>query len=111
MKYEDEVYTHKKKSLPKVGGFVRLKNDDIGKVLKIHIIKEEFDLLTDEGVIKRYSCNIYAPNRCHPPKGWSFPTEFKLITNETNEVIKWKEEPSKELKENSLHKSSMSSDE
>jgi len=89
MKYEDEVYTHKKKSLPKEGKFVKLKNNDIGKVLKLHIIKEQFDMLTDKGVIRRYVQDIFNPQTCSPPKDWSFPKEFNLITNETHEIVTW----------------------
>lgn len=89
MKYEDEVYTHKKKSLPKEGKYVRLLNGDTGKILKLHILKEQFDMLTDMGVIKRYNSNIFNPNNHNPAQGWNFPNEFNLITNETNEVVVW----------------------
>ena len=88
MKYEDDVYTQKKK-LPKEGSYVQLLNGDKGKVLKHHIIKEQFDLLTDKGTIKRYSSNVYSHSKSAPPKDWRFPKEFNLITNETNEVISW----------------------
>jgi len=97
MKYEDEVYSHKKKSLPKEGKYVRLQNGDLGKVLKLHILKEQFDMLTDKGTIKRYPCQIYNPNNHATPQGWNFPKEFNLITNETNEVVNWS--PSKPLPE------------
>lgn len=90
MKYEDEVYSHKKKSLPKEGKFVKLQNGDTGKILKLHILKEQFDMLTDKGVIKRYSGEIFSPNNHLPSNNWSFPKEFNLITNETNEVVQWK---------------------
>ena len=89
MKYEDEVYSHKRKRLPKDGSYVKLLNGDIGKVLKTHIIKEEFDLLTDRGVIKRYNCHIYNPGDHAPPQSWNFPKEFNLITNETNDIVQW----------------------
>ena len=94
MKYEDEVYTHKKKRLPKDGSYVRLLNGDCGKVLKCHIIKEQFDMLTDKGVIKRYPCNIFDTKNSSTPKEWNFPREFNLITNETSQVVTWDEKVS-----------------
>ena len=101
MKYEDEVYTHKKKRLPKDGSYVRLLNGDCGKVLKCHIIKEQFDMLTDRGVIKRYPCHIYDSKNSSPSKDWNFPREFNLITNETSQIVNWdeKEVPKAQLKE------------
>jgi cell fate regulator YaaT (PSP1 superfamily) len=89
MKYEDEVYSHKKKNLPKEGKYVKLLNGDTGKVLKLHILKEQFDMLTDKGTIRRYTCEIYNSSNHAPAQNWSFPREFNLITNETNEVVKW----------------------
>ena len=93
MKYEDEVYTHKRKLLPKESSYVKLLNGDIGKVLKHNLIKEQFDMLTDKGVIKRYTSSIYSANHSTPPQDWNFPTEFNLITNETNEIVKWTPKP------------------
>ena len=87
LKYEDEVYTQKKKLLPKEGTIVELLNKDKGKVLKVHVIKEQFDVLTDQGIIKRYGANLIDKENCKPPKSYKFPNDFGLITNETDKPI------------------------
>lgn len=92
IKYEDNVYQEKKKKLPKDNSFIKLKNGHCGKVLKTHVIKERFDMLCDDGIIRRYSANIYNPKSSQPPKDWAFPKEFKFINNETSELIEWEED-------------------
>ena len=87
LKYEDEVYAEKKKLLPKEGKAIRLINGDIGKVLKVHVIKEQFDVLTDDGVIKRFGAKLYDKENGLPPKGYHLPKEYGLITNETDKPI------------------------
>ncbi len=87
LKYEDEVYAEKKKLLPKEGKAIRLINGDIGKVLKVHVIKEQFDVLTDDGVIKRFGAKLYDKENGLPPKGYQLPKEYGLITNETDKPI------------------------
>ncbi|MFG1492612.1 stage 0 sporulation family protein [Halobacteriovorax sp. ZH4_bin.1] len=87
IKYEDDVYTNKREFLPGEGSYIRTKNGDIGKVLKLHILLEQFEMLTDRGYIRRYYKNQFDKRRCRPPKDWSFPTEFKSITKETSTII------------------------
>jgi cell fate regulator YaaT (PSP1 superfamily) len=87
LKYEDEVYTQKKKILPKEGKAIKLTNGDIGKVLKVHVIKEQFDVLTDQGIIKRFGAKLYNKEDGLPPKGHQLPKEYGLITNETDKPI------------------------
>ena len=81
----------KKKSNFRRKTFIKLKNGDCGKVLKIHVIKEFFDMLRDDGIIKRYRSTIFSNNKNKPPKDWKFPKEFKFVNNETSEVIEWEE--------------------
>ena len=45
IKYEDDVYSQKRTLLPREGHFIRTKNGDIGKVTKLHILVEQFELL------------------------------------------------------------------
>ncbi|EQC49820.1 regulatory iron-sulfur-containing complex subunit RicT [Bacteriovorax sp. DB6_IX] len=87
MKYEDDVYTQKRKFLPPEYTYIRVKNGDIGKVIKLHLLIEQFELLTDKGQIRRYAKNQYHPKKCNPPSGWKFPTEFRSIISETSTVI------------------------
>lgn len=85
LQYEDEVYTQKRKKLPNEGDFVLTIQGDSGKVRKLNILSEQFDLLTDKGKIKRYSFNqldkIYKNNE------YQFPKKFDHISDETNVVI------------------------
>lgn len=87
IKYEDDVYTNKREFLPGEGSYIRTKNGDIGKVLKLHILLEQFEMLTDRGYIRRYYKNQFDRRRCRPPKDWKFPTEFRSITKENSVVI------------------------
>ena len=107
IKYEDNVYQEKKSKLPKENSFIQLKNGDCGKVLKIHVIKEFFDMLCDDGTIKRYIATNFAPKSSKTPKDWKFPKEFKFINNETSEIIEWKEgedsSPSKKVTKTRLN--------
>lgn len=87
LKYEDEVYAQKKKVLPKEGKTIKLVNGEIGKVLKVHVIKELFDMLTDKGVIKRFGPKLYDKENALPPKGYTHPRDYGMITNETDNPI------------------------
>jgi hypothetical protein len=75
---------------------VSLKNGDKGKVTKIHILSEKFEIMTDRGQIRRYECGLYDPKN-KPPENWAFPSSFEHIVNETANLIKLeKDESSKE---------------
>ncbi len=87
IKYEDDVYSNKREFLPGEHSYIRTKNGDIGKVLKLHILLEQFEMLTDKGYIRRYYKNQFDKRKCRPPKDWRFPTEFKSITKENSVII------------------------
>jgi len=55
IKYEEEVYSHKKQGLPKNGELVTCKNGDQGKVRNILILEEQFEMITTQGIKRRYS--------------------------------------------------------
>jgi len=86
IKYEDHVYHDKKKKLPKEGNFLKVKNNDIGKVLKVYVLTEQFVLLTDTGKKKRYAINQLLEDSS-PPESWKFPEQFRHIVDETKTVI------------------------
>jgi len=86
IKYEDDVYHDKKKRLPKEGSFIQVKNNDIGKVLKVQILTEQFVLLTDAGKKRTYASNQLLENGT-PPAEWKFPDQFRNIIDETKQVI------------------------
>lgn len=87
IKYEDDVYTEKRKNLPLEQTFIRVKNGDIGKVTKLHLMNEQFDMITDKGQIRRYFRTQFDDKNSLPPKGWSFPDQFRSIVQETSTVI------------------------
>ncbi len=86
IKYEDNVYTDKRKTLPKEGVFLKAKNGDIGKVTKLHILVEQFDMITEKGQIRRYARNQFS-NGKPLGKDYKFPESFKHVVNETSTVI------------------------
>uniref|UniRef100_UPI00356257EB PSP1 domain-containing protein n=1 Tax=Halobacteriovorax sp. TaxID=2020862 RepID=UPI00356257EB len=87
IKYEDDVYSQKRTLLPKEGIFLKAKNGDIGRVQKLHLLVEQFDMITEKGQIRRYSVNQFVKDDCKPPKDWKFPNDLRHIVNETSTVI------------------------
>jgi len=86
IKYEDDVYGEKRKKLPKESSFIQTKNGDKGKVTKLHILLEQFEMLTDEGKFRRYVLDQYV-NGKRLDKEYRFPERFDHIVNETSEII------------------------
>ncbi|EQC48470.1 PSP1 C-terminal domain protein [Bacteriovorax sp. BSW11_IV] len=87
IRYEDDVYSEKREHLPREGSYIKVQNGDIGKVLKLHILIEQFDMLTDGGQIRRYARGQYDDKNCEPSLSWVFPDSFQHIVNETSTVI------------------------
>lgn len=86
IRYEDDVYSEKRRSLPEEGSFIRTQNGDQGKVLRLHVLAEEFDMLTERGQKRRYAREQFSPKN-HLPDNWKFPDVFDHIVDETGEVI------------------------
>ncbi|MDD4972959.1 MAG: regulatory iron-sulfur-containing complex subunit RicT [Bacteriovorax sp.] len=87
IRYEDDVYTDKRKNLPREGTFIRAINGDKGKVQKLNILIEQFEMLTDNGVRRRYSSNQYKARESDLGSDYRFPEFFDNIINETQAVI------------------------
>jgi len=87
IKYEDEVYTDKRKNLPKEGQIIKAKNGDIGKVLKLSVLVEQFEMLTDRGARRNYSASQYTGKDSEAPSTYKFPDSFEHIVNETQSLI------------------------
>ncbi|TDJ04337.1 MAG: stage 0 sporulation protein [Deltaproteobacteria bacterium] len=87
MKYENEVYSEKRRDLPKEGTFIKAANGDIGKVLRLNVLFEQFEMLTDKGIMRKYAGNQYLGVNSKTPEGWSFPKTFDFINNETAKII------------------------
>ncbi|MBF0359634.1 MAG: hypothetical protein HQK49_01390 [Oligoflexia bacterium] len=89
MQYEDDVYQDKKLKLPEIGSFIKAKNGDVGKVERLHILIEQFDMVTDKGKRRRYFCTQYDPNDEHNKNSrkLEFPFNFDYIADECGQVI------------------------
>ncbi len=86
IKYEDDVYTDKRKKLPREGAFLKVKSGDIGKVTKLHILIEQFDMITEKGQIRRYAKTEFSEGSSLG-RDYKFPNSFTHVVNETSNVI------------------------
>jgi len=84
LSYEEDVYTQKRKKLPQEGAMVKTKTGDSGKVRKLNILSEQFDMLTDKGQVKRYTFD-QVKNKLD--NDYKFPNRFDNISDETGKVI------------------------
>lgn len=86
IKYEDDVYSDKRSLLPREGVFLKAKNGDKGKVTKLHLLVEQFDMITDKGQIRRYVRSQFLKSNILG-KDYKFPDSFNHVVNETSNVI------------------------
>lgn len=87
IRYEDDVYIDKRKNLPREGSFIKVANGDRGKVQKLNVLVEQFEMLTDAGIRRCYSANQYNPKESDLGSDYRFPEYFDNIINETQSVI------------------------
>lgn len=87
IRYEDDVYTDKRKNLPREGSFIKVLNGDKGKVQKLNVLIEQFEMLTDTGIRRRYSSNQYKGRESDLGNDYKFPEFFENIINETKDCI------------------------
>jgi hypothetical protein len=85
LQYEDQVYSDKRKRLPKHGSIIKAKNGDIGKVTSVAILKEQFDLLTTKGTRRRYQSDQFCKKESIGR--FDFPNRFDNITDERSTII------------------------
>ncbi len=81
--YEDDVYSDKRRKLPKEDDIIKTKSGDIGKVQRLHILNEQFDMLTIKGVVKRFVIDEFTETLTD----YNFPRKFDHISNETQTVV------------------------
>lgn len=93
LQYEDDVYFAKRKKLPSEGKFIKTKNGEFGKVNRIHILSEQFDILTNRGHIKRYVSEMFDKEVSRSDA--KFPDRFDNISDETATVVGLSEYESK----------------
>ncbi len=84
LQYEDEVYSYKRKKMPTEGQFVQTKNGDTGKVTKLNILSQQFDMLTDQGKIRRFTYDQVT--KIYKEGEYKFPRHFDNISDDTATV-------------------------
>ncbi|MFP5458205.1 MAG: stage 0 sporulation family protein [Bacteriovoracia bacterium] len=57
--YEDEVYQEKRRKLPRDNALVKTKDGNAGKVIRLHVLIEQFETISPDGVIRRYVSDMW----------------------------------------------------
>lgn len=84
LSYEDEAYGELRQHLPEQGSFIITLNGDMGRVERVHLIAQQFDLMTTQGVRKRFSFGMYKELA---PENFKMPENFEYAGDETQTVI------------------------
>ena len=96
LQYEDDVYREKRARLPKEGDFISTHTGEIGRVDRLHLLSEQFVMMTNRGVRKRYVVDLYKDTLDRDTA--NFPKEFDSISDETHKVIGMEESEAKKVK-------------
>ncbi len=96
LQYEDEVYKEKRNRLPKEGDIISTHTNEIGRVIRLHLLSEQFDIITNRGVKKRYVVDLYKESL--DKETANFPKEFDSVSDETHKVIGLEEAEAKKIK-------------
>lgn len=106
LQYEDEVYREKRSRLPREGDFISTHTGEAGRVDRLHLLSEQFVMMTNRGVRKRYVVDLYKDTLTQEEA--KFPKEFDSVSDETFKVIGLDEAAAKKVKafeqEVSIHK-------
>ena len=84
LEYNDRFYEDKRSRLPKNHALIITHTGEIGKVRHLDLVKEEFEMLTDQGIIKRYVSELYKETLNQ--KTTPFQKNFDIISDETKVV-------------------------
>jgi cell fate regulator YaaT (PSP1 superfamily) len=95
LQYEDEVYREKRSRLPKEGDFISTHTGEIGRVDRLHLLSEQFVMMTNRGVRKRYVVDLYKDTLTKDEA--KFPLEFESVSDETFKVIGMDEAEAKKV--------------
>ena len=96
LQYEDDVYREKRSRLPKEGDFIHTHTGESGRVDRLHLLSEQFDMMTNRGVRKRYVVDLYKETT--DKEGAKFPNEFEFVSDETQKIIGLDEAAAKKVK-------------
>ncbi len=95
LQYEDEVYREERSRLPKEGDFISTHTGEIGRVDRLHLLSEQFVMMTNRGVRKRYVVDLYKDTL--KKEEANFPLEFESVSDETFKVIGMDEAEAKKV--------------
>jgi cell fate regulator YaaT (PSP1 superfamily) len=96
LQYEDEVYKEKRSRLPKEGDIILTHTGEIGRVDRLHLLSEQFVMMTNKGVRKRFVVDLYKETLNKDEA--NFPREFESVSDETFKVIGLDESQAKKTK-------------
>lgn len=96
LQYEDDVYREKRSRLPKEGDIISTHTGEIGRVDRLYLLSEQFVMMTNRGVRKRYIVDLYKETL--DKETANFPKEFDSISDETHKILGLEESEAKKVK-------------
>jgi cell fate regulator YaaT (PSP1 superfamily) len=96
LQYEDDVYREKRSRLPKEGDIISTHTGEIGRVDRLHLLSEQFVMMTNRGVRRRYVVDLFKETL--DKETANFPKEFESISDETHKVIGLDDSSAKKVK-------------
>jgi cell fate regulator YaaT (PSP1 superfamily) len=90
LQYEDDVYREKRARLPKEGDFISTHTGEMGRVDRLHLLSEQFVMMTNRGVRKRYVVDLFKD---------TLDRDSANFPKETHKVIGLDESQTKKIKE------------
>lgn len=96
LQYEDDVYREKRSRLPKEGDYITTHTGEMGRVDRLHLLTEQFVMMTNKGIRKRYVVDLYKDTL--DKETANFPKEFDSVSDETHKVIGMDEAQTKKVK-------------
>lgn len=97
LQYEDDVYKDKRAVLPKEGDFISTYSGDFGRVDRLHLLSEQFVMMTNRGIRRRYSVSQFKDVLTQEEA--RFPNEFESISDETHKVVGLEEYEAKKARD------------
>jgi len=96
LQYEDEVYREKRSRLPKEGDIISTHTGEIGRVDRLHLLSEQFVMMTNKGIRQRYVVDLYKETLNKEEA--NFPKEFESVSDETFKIVGLDEAETKKVK-------------
>ena len=96
LQYEDDVYREKRSRLPKEGDIIATHTGEIGRVDRLHLLSEQFVMMTNRGIRKRFVVDLYKETLNKDEA--NFPKEFESVSDETFKVVGLDESAAKKIK-------------